>query len=99
MSVLIQREFVVDVPLERAWDHLARVEAWASWAKHIKSVTLEPTTEVCMYFAVTTTHSGARAFQPSYGPTRRNSETRTITSPPTPRTPSIMASWLRSQDS
>lgn len=42
MSVLIQREFVVEVPLERAWDHLARVEAWPAWAKHIKSVKLEP---------------------------------------------------------
>jgi hypothetical protein len=42
MSVLIQREFVVDVPLEQAWDHLARVEAWPSWAEHIKSVTIEP---------------------------------------------------------
>jgi hypothetical protein len=46
MSVLIQREFVVDVPLERAWEHLARVAAWPSWAKHIKSVTLEPPTEL-----------------------------------------------------
>jgi hypothetical protein len=42
MSVLIQREFVVDVPVERAWDHLARIEAWPSWAKHIKSATIEP---------------------------------------------------------
>jgi hypothetical protein len=42
MSVLIQREFVVDVPLERAWNHLAQIEAWPSWAKHIKSVTIEP---------------------------------------------------------
>jgi uncharacterized membrane protein len=46
MSVLIQREFVVDVPLERAWDHLARIEAWPSWAKHIKSVTIEPPGEL-----------------------------------------------------
>lgn len=38
---LLQREFIVDVPLEQAWRHLARVEAWPSWAKHIKSVTLE----------------------------------------------------------
>ena len=39
---LLVREFEVDVPLERAWDHLARVENWPSWAKHIKRVTLEP---------------------------------------------------------
>jgi uncharacterized membrane protein len=38
----MQREFVVDVPLERAWEHLARIDAWPSWAKHIKSVTVEP---------------------------------------------------------
>jgi hypothetical protein len=33
MKVLIRREFIVDVPVERAWEHLARVEAWPSWAK------------------------------------------------------------------
>jgi hypothetical protein len=38
----LTREFLVNVPLQRAWDHLARVEVWPSWAKHIKSVTLEP---------------------------------------------------------
>jgi uncharacterized membrane protein len=42
MNLSIQREFVVDVPLEQAWDHLARIEAWPSWAKHIKSVAIEP---------------------------------------------------------
>jgi hypothetical protein len=42
MKALIHREFVVDVPLERAWEHLARVEAWPSWAKHIKSMIVEP---------------------------------------------------------
>jgi uncharacterized membrane protein len=47
MKLSIQREFVVDVPAERAWDHLARVEAWPSWAKHIKRVTLEPPGEIC----------------------------------------------------
>src|SRR5438105_54614 len=41
MNVSIRREFVVDAPLERAWQHLARIEAWPSWAKHIKSVTVE----------------------------------------------------------
>jgi len=39
---LVRREFTVDVPLPRAWDHIANVEAWTSWAKHIKHVTLEP---------------------------------------------------------
>jgi hypothetical protein len=39
---LLVRAFDVDVPLDRAWDHLARVEKWTSWAKHIKRVSLEP---------------------------------------------------------
>jgi len=39
---LVRREFTVDVPLQQAWDHLANVEAWPSWAKHIKQVTLQP---------------------------------------------------------
>jgi len=33
---LVRREFTVDVPVQRAWDHLANVNAWTSWAKHIK---------------------------------------------------------------
>jgi hypothetical protein len=39
---LVRREFTVDAPLRRAWDHLANVEAWTSWAKHIRRVTLDP---------------------------------------------------------
>lgn len=39
---VLQREFVVDLPLEKAWQHLARVEHWPSWAKHIKRVELQP---------------------------------------------------------
>jgi hypothetical protein len=39
---LVMREFSVDVPLQQVWDHLANVEAWPSWAKHIKRVTLDP---------------------------------------------------------
>ena len=39
---LVVREFTVDVALQDAWDHLARVENWTSWAKHIKRVSLEP---------------------------------------------------------
>jgi Polyketide cyclase / dehydrase and lipid transport len=42
MIELVVREFTVDVPLDRAWDHLARVEHWPSWARHIKRVALEP---------------------------------------------------------
>ena len=46
MNGLIKREFIVDVPLERAWEHLARLEAWPSWARHIKSVSVEPSGEL-----------------------------------------------------
>ena len=42
MVTLIQREFTVDVPLQRAWEHLARIEHWPSWAIHIKRIDLEP---------------------------------------------------------
>ena len=42
MIELVARSFVVDVPVQAAWDHLAQVERWTSWAKHIKRVTLEP---------------------------------------------------------
>jgi hypothetical protein len=39
---LVRREFIVEAPRQRAWDHLANVEAWTSWARHIKRVTLDP---------------------------------------------------------
>jgi hypothetical protein len=42
MVTLIQREFTVGVPLQKAWEHLARVEQWPSWAAHIKRIDLEP---------------------------------------------------------
>ena len=42
MLTLVRREFIVDVPLDVAWDHLARVEHWPNWAKHIKRVVLTP---------------------------------------------------------
>ena len=42
MIELVARDFTVDVPLDHAWDHLARVQQWPSWAKHVKRVTLEP---------------------------------------------------------
>jgi uncharacterized membrane protein len=43
---LLQREFTVELPLEKAWQHLARVEQWPSWAKHIKQVELQPAGEL-----------------------------------------------------
>jgi hypothetical protein len=42
MVKLIRREFTVALPPQRAWDHLARVEQWPSWALHIKRVELQP---------------------------------------------------------
>jgi len=46
MITLLQREFTVDVPLARAWDHLARIEEWPSWARHIKQIELRPPGEL-----------------------------------------------------
>jgi hypothetical protein len=46
MVTLIQREFTVDVPVPVAWDHLARIEQWPSWAPHIKRIALQPPGEL-----------------------------------------------------
>ena len=46
MVTLVQREFTVGIPLQRAWDHLARVEQWPSWAPHIKKIELQPPGEL-----------------------------------------------------
>ena len=43
---LLRREFTVELPLEKAWQHLARVEQWPSWAKHIKQVEVQPPGEL-----------------------------------------------------
>ena len=32
--------------MERAWQHLARVEQWPNWAKHIKQVEMQPPGEL-----------------------------------------------------
>jgi hypothetical protein len=46
MVTLIQREFTVGIPSQSAWDHLARVEHWPSWAPHIKQIELQPPGEL-----------------------------------------------------
>jgi len=46
MITLLQRDFTVDVALQRAWDHLARIEEWPSWARHIKQIELRPPGEL-----------------------------------------------------
>jgi hypothetical protein len=42
----IQREFVVEVGQETAWQGLAKVESWPSWAKHIKRIEVIPAGEL-----------------------------------------------------
>lgn len=46
MVPLIKREFTVGAPLQTAWEHLARVEQWPSWAPHIKRLELSPPGEL-----------------------------------------------------
>ncbi len=46
MITLLRHEFTVDLPVEKAWSHLARVEQWPSWARHIKRVTVQPPGEL-----------------------------------------------------
>ena len=43
---LLRREFTVELPDEQAWRHLARVEQWPSWAKHIRQVEVQPPGEL-----------------------------------------------------
>lgn len=42
MRTLLTRTFEVEAAPAAAWAHLERVERWTSWAKHIRSATLEP---------------------------------------------------------
>lgn len=46
MITLLRREFKVELPLDEAWQHLARVEQWPSWARHIKQVEVRPPSEL-----------------------------------------------------
>jgi hypothetical protein len=42
MLELLRRAFIVELPVEDAWRHLARIEQWPSWVKHITQITLQP---------------------------------------------------------
>ena len=42
MKRLIDESFEVAEPESLAWDHLAQVENWPTWAKRIKSVVRTP---------------------------------------------------------
>jgi hypothetical protein len=46
MVILIHREFTVGISSQRAWDHLARIKRWPSWARHIKRIELQPPGEL-----------------------------------------------------
>ena len=46
MTMLLRRQFTVDLPIEQAWQHLACAERWPTWAKHIRHVALQPPGEV-----------------------------------------------------
>jgi hypothetical protein len=46
MVTLLEREFVVDASVEQAWEQLARIEAWPSWARHIQRIELRPPGEL-----------------------------------------------------
>ena len=49
MNTMLERTFEAAVSLQQAWGHLARIEAWPSWARHIRSIEtngpLSPETE------------------------------------------------------
>ena len=42
----LRREFTVNLSVEKAWQHLARVKQWPSWAKHIDQVEVQPPGEL-----------------------------------------------------
>ena len=42
MRRLLERSFRASVPTAAAWAHLEKVEAWPSWASHIRRVELQP---------------------------------------------------------
>jgi hypothetical protein len=42
MVRLLERRFSARVAADAAWAHLARVESWPSWARHIERVELSP---------------------------------------------------------
>ena len=46
MITILNREFVVDAAIEIAWAHLAKIEEWPSWAKHIKDIKLFPSGDI-----------------------------------------------------
>jgi hypothetical protein len=48
MKRIVDKAFIVRVPLPLAWNHLAEIEKWPSWAKHIRSVVKSPPGPLCL---------------------------------------------------
>jgi len=46
MITLLRREFIVNQPIQSAWQHLARIAEWPSWAGHIRQIELNPPGEL-----------------------------------------------------
>ena len=46
MITILNCEFVVEASIETAWVHLAKIEEWPSWARHIKDVKLWPSGDI-----------------------------------------------------
>jgi hypothetical protein len=46
LVTLIDREFVVNASLERAWQYLVRLDQWSTWAHHIKLIEARPQGEL-----------------------------------------------------
>jgi hypothetical protein len=42
MTILLRRQFAVDLPIAQAWQHLARAERWPRRAEHIRHLALQP---------------------------------------------------------
>jgi hypothetical protein len=47
MVTLIVREFIIDAPVRAAWDHLAHLEQWPSWARNITRIDRALCPNVC----------------------------------------------------
>jgi Polyketide cyclase / dehydrase and lipid transport len=41
-QMLVERVFTVELPPDRSWQTLADLDAWPTWAPHIRSVSLSP---------------------------------------------------------
>jgi hypothetical protein len=46
LVTLIDREFIVNASLERAWQYLVRLDQWPTWAHHIRLIETRPKGEL-----------------------------------------------------